>query len=75
VDRGIDHPVECYSGVEYAERPTAFIYEGRRLPVDRIVDRWRVPGGKGFRVKTPDGQTFDLFYAELYDEWRIHPAG
>src|SRR3990172_585945 len=33
---------------------------------------WRVPGGRRFRVRTEDGRVFELFYGELYDEWRIH---
>jgi hypothetical protein len=33
---------------------------------------WRQPGGRRFRVRTDDGRVFELFYGELYDEWRIH---
>jgi hypothetical protein len=64
--------VECHSGYEYAERPTALIWKGQRLEVEEIEARWRIPGGKKFRVRTTDGQVFELLYAELYDEWRIH---
>lgn len=64
--------VECHSGHEYAERPVFLYWEGQRLEIEEIVARWRVPGGKRFQVLTTDGQTFELFYGELYDEWRIH---
>jgi hypothetical protein len=33
---------------------------------------WRIPGGRCFRVRVQDGRLFELFYGELYDEWRIH---
>jgi hypothetical protein len=65
-------PVECHSGYEYAERPTALYWEGDRLEVAEILDRWRIPGAHCFRVRTGDGQVFELFYGELYDEWRVN---
>jgi hypothetical protein len=64
--------VECHSGYTYAERPIALHWEGRRLPIQAIEARWRLPGGRRFRVRTEDGQVFELFYGELYDEWRVH---
>jgi hypothetical protein len=64
--------VECYSGLEYAERPTALWWKGQRLEVEEVEAQWRISGGKKFRVRTPDGQVFELLYVELYDEWRIH---
>lgn len=66
--------VECHSGYTYAERPLAFSWEGRRLEIKEITKEWRIPGGRCFRVLTGDGQTFELFYGELYDEWRINPV-
>jgi hypothetical protein len=43
--------VECYSGHTYAQEPRAFEWEGRRYDVERIVKRWRTPGGPCFRVE------------------------
>jgi hypothetical protein len=65
-------PVECHSDYTYAERPIAVRWQGRRLEIQAIEARWRVPGGHGFRVRTEDDQILELFYAELYDEWRVH---
>ena len=64
--------VECHSGYTYAERPIAVRWQGERLLVQEIEARWRIPGATCFRVRTEDGRTFDLFYGELYDEWRVH---
>jgi len=66
--------VECHSGYEYAERPVALRWEGRRLVIEQVESQWRIPGGKRFRVRTQDGRAFELFYGELYDEWRVNPA-
>jgi hypothetical protein len=64
--------VECHSGYTYGERPVAFQWHGDRMVIEAIEDAWRVPGGRRFRVRTVDGGVFELFYGELYDEWRIH---
>jgi len=66
--------VECHSGTEYAEYPIAFRWQGQRLVVVRIKAQWRTPEGKGFRVCTEDERCFELFYGELYDEWRVNPV-
>ena len=65
--------VECHSGYTYGEQPTALQWEGQRLVIDEVEDTWRIPGGRRFRVRVEDGRVFELFYGELYDEWRIHP--
>jgi hypothetical protein len=65
--------VECHSGYEYADRPVALYYEGVRLEIVEIIARWRIPGGRCFRVMTAGERVFELFYGELYDEWRVNP--
>lgn len=63
--------VECRSDSDYAERPLALTWQGKRLEIAEILARWRGPGEKGFRVKTANGQAFELAYRELPDEWYI----
>jgi hypothetical protein len=65
--------VECLSDSDYADRPLALTWQGRRLEVAEILASWRGPGEKGFRVKTTDGRAFELAYRELPDEWHIQP--
>jgi hypothetical protein len=65
--------VECHSGYEYAERPVALQFEGHRLEITEVETEWRIPGGHCFRVRVQDDRRFELFYGELYDEWRINP--
>lgn len=64
--------VECHSGYTYAERPTALQWENQRLEISEILAEWRIPGGHCFRVRSEDNRSFELFYGELYDEWRIN---
>lgn len=65
--------VECRSDTEYAERPLALTWQGQRLEVAEILARWRGPNEKGFRVKTTDGQAFELTHREVPDEWQVQP--
>ena len=65
--------VECHSGYTYAERPIALHWQDERLEIVEVQARWRIPGGLRFRVSVADGRVFELFYGELYDEWRINP--
>jgi hypothetical protein len=64
--------VECHSGYTYAERPVALQWGDERLTIEEIEAQWRIPGGRRFRVRVEDGRVFELFYGELYDEWRVH---
>ena len=65
--------VECRSDSEYAERPLSLTWEGYKYEIAEIVARWRGPSEKGFRVKTADGQAFDLTYREIPDELLVQP--
>jgi hypothetical protein len=63
--------VECYSGYEYPERPYAFHWQGQRMDVAKVLQSWRIPGGKRFQVQTEDRQVFELVYKESEDDWLI----
>ena len=63
--------VECHSDSDYADRPTALYWNGQRLEVEAVEQQWRTPEGKWFRVRTKDGQVFELGYIEAEGEWRI----
>lgn len=63
--------VECHSGYTYGERPVAFEWRGRRLRVAEVEATWRLPDGRAFRLRTDDGQVFELSYSEPDDVWHI----
>ncbi|NJC97025.1 MAG: hypothetical protein C3F07_19335 [Anaerolineales bacterium] len=65
--------VECRSDTTFAERPLSLLWQGCRYEIAEIIARWRGPTEKGFRVKTVDGQAFDLTYREIPDEWFVQP--
>lgn len=70
--------VECYSGYKANERPTAFIFRGRRCEIAEILDRWYEGGPDSnriraayFKVKTVEGDIFLLRYLYLFDAWSV----
>jgi hypothetical protein len=67
--------VECHSGSHYAEKPRALTWEGQRLEVQEVLSEWRTPEAKTFRVRTNDGQVFDLCYTEADQTWQIQRRG
>lgn len=63
-------PVECASSAAYADRPTALYWEGKRLPVEKIVSRWSAPNGQYFLV-VAQAQLFEICYQPSSDGWQI----
>ena len=63
--------VECYSGYAFAERPTAFVWQGRRYLIEEVLNQWRSPEGPGFRVLTAEGMQFELTYDATQDRWYL----
>ena len=74
MDGNVKHRVECYSGHEYAERPLAFFWEGRRYEVCKVLQSAMTPDGKTFRVEVGDGKVFSLSYYQQQDRWIIQPG-
>ncbi|HEX7620856.1 MAG TPA: hypothetical protein VF359_06620 [Anaerolineales bacterium] len=70
--------VECLSGFTFADRPTALTWKGQRFPIVEILSQGRTPRAKWFRVRTEDGQLFELSHVETANEspsdsvWQIH---
>jgi hypothetical protein len=74
----IEVKVECYSGYKADERPVAFTYQGNRLEVKEIVDRWYegdLDGSKPvidyFRVRDRDGNIYLLRYQRYLNLWSL----
>ena len=66
--------VECHSESSYPEKPVRLTWEGTRREVDAILSRSRDPQGYRFRVRTTEGQVFELDYIIATDAWHITPV-
>ena len=74
--RFIEVTVEAYSGYKVNERPLAFYWDGRKITVVEVVDRWYEGGSKGqkldyFKIKTKDREEYILRYNALFDAWSL----
>jgi len=69
MDGALTFKVECFSGTEYANRPTAVFYNGRRWIISRVLSEEYTPDGKRFQVVLEDGRPLVLEYCELTDKW------
>lgn len=67
----MDSVVICRSDSSYAERPVSLSWQGQRMEIRAILDRWRTPDGKWFRVVAGEDEIFELFYNEQWDEWSV----
>lgn len=65
--------VFVYSGERNPERPVAFDWEGQRCEVKVVLAESRQPEGWKYNVRTQDGRIFQLFFAEINEEWTILP--
>jgi len=68
---GLETRVECHSGSEYGEYPREFIWQGQHLEVVEVLQRWRTPDGKRFRLLAADRQVYELTYVELSQVWLV----
>lgn len=66
--------VECYAGASYPQRPLAVRVGEERLEVLEILREYRLPGGKGFRVRVQGERIYELQYQEYRDEWLVIPV-
>jgi hypothetical protein len=71
----VEKIVECYSGVEYAEQPRRFRWEGGWRTVGRILAECRTEDGKQFDLLDDTGERFRLAYQARADCWSIRPVG
>ena len=63
--------VECYSGYKADEKPVSFLLSGRKLMVEKIIDRWRSPEFEYFKVQADDGKGYLLRNDQRNDEWAL----
>jgi hypothetical protein len=63
--------VECHSGSSYSDKPVALTWQGERYLVADILSQGRTPEAKWFKIRTTDGEFFNLSYYEKSDSWLI----
>ena len=63
--------VEAFAGYKGEKTPRSFTLDGRRLNVERVVDRWYSDTHSYFRVNASDGQRYVLRLDLDEDCWEL----
>jgi len=66
---GVDVRVECYSGYRAEETPRRLVLGDRSVAVIEILERWRTPHARGFRLRGDDGVLYVLVQDDTSGRW------
>ena len=63
--------VECHAGYRGAESPRIFFLGDRRIAVADILQQWRAPDYRYFKVRDGDDSVYILRHGESDDTWEL----
>lgn len=63
--------VKCYAGYRGEEAPRSFLLDEQEVEVEEIVETWRTPQARCFKVRTEDGILYNLCHLEQTDLWQL----
>jgi hypothetical protein len=63
--------VECYAGHRGEQTPRTLILGDRRIAVAEVLDSWRAPEYRCFKLKGADGDTYLVRHDERSDTWEL----
>jgi hypothetical protein len=63
--------VECYSGLEYAERPLRFRWQEEWREIRRIIAERRTVHGKEFDISDERNEKVLLIYDAAAEDWKV----
>jgi len=63
--------VRCYAGYRGEEAPRSFCRGEQEVRVQEIVESWRTPQARCFRVRAEDGAHYVLCHLEGADLWEL----
>ena len=55
--------VDCYAGARGDETPRRFTFENQLVEIRTVVDQWRTPDHRYFRVRTAASESYTLRHA------------
>ncbi|MEN8257543.1 MAG: hypothetical protein ABFS09_06735 [Thermodesulfobacteriota bacterium] len=63
--------VHCYAGYRGEETPRSFVFDEQEVQVVEIVEAWRSPQARCFKVRAVDGILYVLSHREKDDLWQL----
>jgi hypothetical protein len=68
---GIAVDVECYAGYRGEETPRRFGFDGDRIEIAEVADRWLSPDHRYFKVRDAVGDLYILRNEVSSGEWEL----
>ena len=75
VDDPLAVAVDCYAGSRGEETPRRFTLENQLVEIQAIVDQWRTPDHRYFRVRTTASETYTLRQDVKSGVWELTGVG
>ena len=63
--------VECYAGHRGEETPRALDFDGRRVEIAEVLDRWLAPDHRYFKVEGADRAIYILRHDTATGRWSL----
>ena len=63
--------VDCYAGGRGEETPRRFTLEDRLVEIKEIVEQWRTPDHRYFRVRTVASESYTLRHDVKSGAWEL----
>ena len=67
--------VRCYAGYQAEETPRSFSFDDQEIEMTEVVDRWRTPDQRYFKVKGNDRRLYVLRHDIASGEWELTTIG
>ncbi len=67
--------VDCYAGSRGAETPGRFILETQLVEIQAIVEQWRSPDHRYFKVRTASTESYTLRQDVRSGVWELTECG
>ena len=63
--------VECYAGYRGEEAPRRFGFDGAKIEIIEVVDRWLAPEHRYFKVRDGAGDLYILRHDVSSGQWEL----
>ncbi len=63
--------VDCYAGSRGEETPRRFTVEHQLVEIRTVVDQWRTPDHRYFKVRTTAGESYALRHDVRSGVWEV----
>ena len=71
VDDPLAVAVECYAGAQGEETPRRFTFENQLVEIFTVVDQWRTPDHRYFKIKTAASESCTLRHDVKSGLWEL----